>query len=216
MIRNQSVSWMSMFLNLAAQPFSILFQIESQLKVPRLIDMNMIPGWTDDAYGYDAPNIPYNRIHEMVLPDSLFVKTRVDYEIHYDIKICGLYHGSHGRSCHKHMNCGQEVVVGNILRLRYVSVPVLFGLLQRRIAAVLLDEEGADTCTVGFLSPRLYDDNYLHRYVGTTIQVASLGSEAPEIRELQDDQLFGGFADCVLLATIKPNDRDLIPVVYNN
>jgi hypothetical protein len=176
------------------------------------MEMNMIPGWTRDGYGYDNPNTPSNRIHEVAQPDPITVKSRVLHMIRSDFQICGLYCGSHGRSCYKHNICGHKVVVGNILRLSYVTVPVLCGLLQRRIAAVLLNEEGADTCTVGFITPRLYEEEYLHHYVGTSIQVARLGAEAPGLRELQDDELFCGLADCFLLAT----NKDVIPVMYNS
>jgi hypothetical protein len=185
------------------------------------MDVNMIPVWTREGYGYDDPSTS-----SVILPDPYSVKPRVLYRIRSDFKICGLYCGSHGRSCEKHGICGHNVVVGNIMRLKYATVPVIYGLLQRRIAAVLLDEEGKDTCTVGFLTPHLYEQDYIHHYVGaniqdeapnlielqnTYIQVSCLGAGA-QSRRLQDDELLCGFADCVLLAT----NKDVIPVVYNN
>ena len=135
------------------------------------------------------------------------------------IEICGLYHGRDGRSCEDHCNCGQGVVVGNLLRLKYITVPIECGIMQQRVAAFLLNDMHEETCMVGFLKPWIYENafkyNALPRFVGKIIQIISFGRDTKCLDEYQYDLLYGGTAHCVFYETMKPDERKKISVVYN-
>ena len=255
-----------------------------------MFSMNMIPGWSDEAFGlgYDVPHISHKEVFQIqelprvtnfykapvdVVDDKKEVEKVVVDEKEEDkqlteserkisamkqktsqsdkepapereekgtkrtaeskacgpvkkvktesemIEICGLDHGRDGRSCEHHYKCGRSVVVGNLLRLKYITVPIAYGIMQQRVAAFLLDGMHEETCMIGFLKRHIYEDAFkydtLHRFVGKIFQIISFGWDTKYLSEYQYDILYGGSARCVFYETMKPDDRKNNPVVYN-
>jgi hypothetical protein len=69
-----------------------------------------------------------------------------------DFEVVGLYSSTNGRSCCCHKTCGNEVVVGDFLRLVCIAVD-LYGQTEAAIKLVRIIE-GIDGCTIGFV-PRV-------------------------------------------------------------
>ena len=71
-----------------------------------------------------------------------------------DLEIVGLHGETNGRNCTAHTCCGKHVTSGSVLRLVKCVVEV-DGEEEEAVKCVLVNSDGVDTCTVGFV-PRLY------------------------------------------------------------
>mmetsp|Transcript_10099 Transcript_10099/g.13335 ORF Transcript_10099/g.13335 Transcript_10099/m.13335 type:complete len:121 (+) Transcript_10099:338-700(+) len=67
-----------------------------------------------------------------------------DDEIFQHVEIVGLGQSSNGRSCVQHATCGDQVVVGDILRLHKIVVDC-DGETEEAISCVII-RDGAETC----------------------------------------------------------------------
>eukprot|EP00977_Amphora_coffeiformis_P024177 scaffold15108_cov180-Amphora_coffeaeformis.AAC.53 len=95
----------------------------------------------------------------------------------FDFEVVGLQSSSNGRSCSIHECCGEDVMVGDVLRLVACTVAVQ-GVVEEAIKAVKV-VEGIDQCTVGFV-PRAFKDlpavkNQLNKFV----QVCEVYKDSP-------------------------------------
>ena len=71
-----------------------------------------------------------------------------------DIEIVGLHATTNGRTCTAHECCGRIVVKGSVIRLVECIVE-RDGNDELAVKCVLVNADGVDTCTVGFV-PRIY------------------------------------------------------------
>lgn len=99
------------------------------------------------------------------------------------VDVVGIYASNNGRSCEKHLVCGEAVVAPDVvLRFRSVQVKNEEGKEEPAIAAFHVTG-GVDGCRVGFLRRHLlrYKDEYDGR-LAQVIEVLSATSESPSDR----------------------------------
>lgn len=135
------------------------------------------------------------------------------------ITVCGIHTGAGGRNCSYHAVCGSHLSVGNVLVFKHVTVPVVCGLMQGRVAAVVLDWRGDETCTVGYASPGDYERDDVHELVrnGTRAQVISLGHHMTDPFMREQSRLYCGYANVYAQPALsKLGLRPSCPEVYSD
>lgn len=90
----------------------------------------------------------------------------------YDFEIVGLNSSTNGRSCCLHDCCGQDVEVGDVLRLVKCSVSV-DGVVEEAVKLVKV-VDGVDQCTVAFVPRVLMNLPAVKKQLNKFVQVSEL------------------------------------------
>ena len=90
----------------------------------------------------------------------------------HDFEVVGLLSSSNGRSCTLHECCGEEVMVGDVLRLVACTVSVE-GTVEEAVKLVKV-VEGVDHCTVGFVPRVLMSLPIVKNQMNKFVQVSEL------------------------------------------
>eukprot|EP00977_Amphora_coffeiformis_P015470 scaffold4511_cov171-Amphora_coffeaeformis.AAC.36 len=89
-----------------------------------------------------------------------------------DFEVVGLLSSSNGRCCTIHHCCGEEVEVGDVLRLVACTVSV-DGAVEEAIKVIKV-VDGVDQCTVGFVPRVLMSLPAVKNHVNKFVQVSEL------------------------------------------
>ena len=90
----------------------------------------------------------------------------------FDFEVVGLQSSTNGRSCTIHECCGEDVGVGDVLRVVPCTVAV-DGVVEEALKVVKV-VEGVDSCTVGFIPRVLMSLPAVNKHVNKFVQVSEL------------------------------------------
>jgi hypothetical protein len=123
-----------------------------------------------------------------------------EQEAFQHIEIVGLGQSSNGRSCVQHVNCGDHVLVGDILRLHKVVVDC-DGVTEEAISCVLI-RDGAEACTVAYIPRALLNLPIVCCNVDKHIQIVHLYSTSDNSAKRRKSFLNCGVAGAIFLGEI--------------
>ena len=95
----------------------------------------------------------------------------------FDFEVVGLQSSSNGRSCTIHECCGEDVGIGDVLRLVGCTVAV-DGVVEEALKLVKV-VDGIDCCTVGFVPRALMNLSSVKNQVNKFVQVSELYKDSP-------------------------------------
>ena len=117
------------------------------------------------------------------------------------LEIVGLSECGNGRCCSRHLNCGEQVIVGDIMRLQRCIDDSYEGGVEPAVACVLL-RGGSETCRVAFV-PRVFINSKIVRdNIDRHIQVTEMFRASPNSAKRRKDFLNCGVAGIVFLDEI--------------
>jgi hypothetical protein len=117
-----------------------------------------------------------------------------------NLEIVGLFESNNGRSCCQHEICGRYVRNGDLLRLSNTIVTIN----EKTEPAVKLVkvQDGADTCTVGFIPRSFAGSDRVMRSINRFCQVVELYSDSDSKTKRKLSHHNRGMASVVLLDDI--------------
>jgi hypothetical protein len=116
-------------------------------------------------------------------------------------EIVGLYECNNGRSCIQHVCCGEEVVVGDILRLQKTLVETPDFQVEEAIACILV-RAGEEKCRVGFVPRALHEWEPVLKHINKHAQVVELYRTSRNSAKRRKSHMNMGIAGCVFLDEI--------------
>ena len=118
------------------------------------------------------------------------------------IEIVGLTANGNGRSCETHECCGENVAVGDVLRLRQAIVSVN-GNLEKCLKVVRIVED-AEKCIVGFV-PRVIISKVLKDVEGDNrfVEVTEIYNDSMNTYKRRKSHLNKGMALCAFIDDVE-------------
>jgi hypothetical protein len=118
------------------------------------------------------------------------------------VEIVGLSEYQNGRSCEMHVCCGEQVEIGDILRLQKCVIDTHDGAVEEAIACVLI-RDAAETCRVAFIPRVLHQSAIVKKHLNRHVQVTEVYKDSHNTSKRRKNHLNCGVAGVVFL--------DLIP-----
>jgi hypothetical protein len=117
------------------------------------------------------------------------------------LEIYGLTEYSNGRACEMHQCCGQQVKVGDVLRLQKCVIDTHEGGTQEAIACILI-RDASETCRVAFIPRVFHHSPLLRQQINKHVQVTELYRESPNTAKRRKDHLNCGVGGIIFLNLI--------------
>jgi hypothetical protein len=140
--------------------------------------------------------------------DMYFVPERADEDEEDDeevpfsqFEIFGLYASNNGRSCIEHICCGEEVVVGDVLRLQKTVIDTPEFESEEAIACILV-RAGEEKCRVAFVPRALLQWEPVVKHINKHVQVVELYRTSRNSAKRRKSHMNMGIAGCVFLDEI--------------
>ena len=120
-------------------------------------------------------------------------------------EICGLKCGDRGRSCARHIICGSQLKVGDIVKIVYTIVEVpredgQNGVIAEGALRAILLEDGQETCTVGFM-PRACVRFGLEKYGNKYCRIMQLYEDSHDVQLRRRSHESYGIASFTIIDT---------------
>jgi hypothetical protein len=154
------------------------------------------------------PPLSYRRAHITGREPPILLKTDQEDEDDEDVspfrhmEIVGLKECGNGRVCERHLFCGEQVVVGDIMRLQKCVVDSYdLGSVEPAIACVLI-RGGSETCRVAFVPRVLLKLPMVKNNVDKHIQVVEMFASSRNSAKRRKDFLNCGMAGVIFLDEI--------------
>jgi hypothetical protein len=159
----------------------------------------------------DDPTLPplsYRLAHINGRERPLVIKKDEDDETEEEeapfrhMEIVGIKECGNGRTCAHHLYCGEQVVVGDIMRLQKCVVDSYdLGTVEEAIACILI-RGGSETCRVAFVPRVLMSMKMVKNNINKHIQVVEMFGSSRNSAKRRKDFLNCGMAGVVFLDEI--------------
>jgi hypothetical protein len=121
-----------------------------------------------------------------------------------DLEIVGLLSHTNGRSCTQHNICGENVMVGDVLRL-VKTVVTVNGVAEEAVKCVRISD-GIDSCTVAFVPRNLHNLEIVKNNINSFVIVKEIYADSDNTYKKRKANKNFGMAGVVLLREI-PQDE---------
>jgi hypothetical protein len=116
-------------------------------------------------------------------------------------EIVGLQECGNGRSCERHLNCGDQVIVGDVCRLQKAVVDSHEGGTEMAVALVLI-RGGAETCRCAFVPRVLIHQKIITDNINKHVQIVDMYKASTNSSKRRKNFLNCGVAGVVVLNEI--------------
>jgi hypothetical protein len=160
-----------------------------------------------DAEFDNDPTLPPVAIRCHASLQCIRSKTEIEEDLDEDgepfrhLEVVGLSECANGRSCERHLNCGEQVVVGDLFRLHRCVVDSHEGGTEEAIACILV-RGGAETCRCAFIPRVLHNMPIIKNNINKHVQVVDMFKASENSSKRRKNFLNCGVAGVVVLAEI--------------
>jgi hypothetical protein len=139
--------------------------------------------------------------------NSRFIPAEGDVQVADDgepfrhLEIYGLSEYSNGRSCEMHQCCGEQVKVGDVLRLQKCVIDTHEGEVEESIACILI-RHASETCRVAFIPRVFHNSPLVLQQINKHVQVSELYKESNNTAKRRKNHLNCGVGGVVFLNLI--------------